>query len=68
MDWLSKHADTVVVIGAILSSMLWMNSKFNEVDARFSLLEKDIAVLKTVLIMKNIMPPDLACHKEEGIK
>ncbi len=53
MDWIKKHTDTVIVIGAILSSMLWMNSKFNE-------LEKDVAIIKAVLIMKQIMPCDLA--------
>lgn len=56
MDWLKKHGDAVMVIGAILSSMLWMNGKFNEI-------EKDVAVIKTVLIMKQIMPNDLATHK-----
>lgn len=52
MDLLKKHVDTVIVLGAILSSMLWMNGKFNEI-------EKDIAVMKAVLVMKNIMPNEL---------
>lgn len=60
MDWLKKHTDTVIVVGAIVTSMLWMNGKFNEMDKRFSEIEKDIAVLKAVLIMKNIMPTELA--------
>lgn len=60
MEWLKKHGDAVMVIGAILSSMLWMNGKFNEI-------EKDIAVIKTVLVMKQIMPNDLAaCRKENN--
>lgn len=53
MNWFSKHVDTVVILGAILTAVLWMNSKFNE-------LEKDITVIKTVLIMKGIMPELLA--------
>ncbi len=57
MDWFKKHVDTVIVLTAILSSILWMNAKFNSV-------EKDLAVIKTVLIMKNIMPTELA-KKEE---
>jgi len=60
MDWL--------VFVAIVSSIIWVNTKLNEIDARIILLEKDIAVLKTVLIMKNIMPAELVCHKEEGGK
>lgn len=53
MDWLRKHVDTVIVLGGILSSVLWMNTKFNELD-------KEISIIKTVLIMKNIMPSELA--------
>ncbi len=52
MDFFKKHADTLSIITAIIVSMLWMNSKFNE-------LEKDMAVMKTVLIMRNIMPESL---------
>jgi len=57
MEWIKKHVDTVIVLGAILSSMLWMNGKFNEI-------EKDIAVMKAVLVMKNIMPNEL-CKGEK---
>lgn len=53
MDLMKKHIDTVIIIGAIISSVLWMNTKFNS-------LEKDILVIKTVLIMKNILPTELA--------
>ncbi len=60
MEWLKKHTDTVIVIGSILSCMIWMNGKFSDIDHRFSEIEKDLAVLKTVLIMRNIMPTELA--------
>lgn len=65
MDWFTKHADTVVTIGALIGSMLWMNGNFNSIDRRFSELEKDIAIIKTVLVMKNIMPTDLCKAQEE---
>jgi len=55
MDWLKKHTDTVMVLSAILGAMIWMNGKFNQ-------LEKEIAIVKTVLIMKGIMPSELAIH------
>ena len=57
MDWLKKHTDLVIMLSAFASAMLWMNGKFNEI-------EKDIAVMKAVLIIKNIMPCELANHKE----
>lgn len=57
MDWVKKHVDTVIVLGGILSSVLWMNHKFAEI-------EKDMAIVKTVLIMKNIMPQELAAKSD----
>mgnify|MGYP001588606428 CR=1 FL=1 len=61
MDWMKKHVDTVIILGAFGASMLWMNGKFNEI-------EKDIAIMKAVLVMKNIMPSELAkdCEKIHG--
>lgn len=53
MEWFKKHTDTVIILAAFGASMLWMNGKFND-------LEKDIVMIKTVLIIKNIMPSDLA--------
>jgi len=55
MDWFKNHVDTVVVRGGILGSLLWMNGKFNN-------LEKEMAVVKTVLIMKDILPKELASN------
>lgn len=56
MEWFKKHVDTAIILGAFGTSLLWMNGKFNEI-------EKDIAIIKTVLVMKNILPAELA--KEE---
>ncbi len=53
MEIIKKHVDTVIILGGILGSVLWMNGKFNE-------LEKEIAIVKTVLIIKGIMPEALA--------
>lgn len=53
MNWFTKHQDTLVILSAFAGAMLWMNGKFNQ-------LEKDIVMIKTVLIVKNIMPNELA--------
>jgi magnesium-transporting ATPase (P-type) len=58
MDWIKKHVDTVIMLSAFASAMLWMNGKFNEI-------EKDITIIKTVLIMKNIIPAELCAKKVE---
>jgi hypothetical protein len=56
-NFLKKHADTISVMLTIITSLIlsltWINSKFNDI-------EKEIAVVKTVLIMKNIYPVELA--------
>lgn len=57
---MKKHVDTVIILSAILSAVFWMNGKFNEIDKRFYEIEKDMHVLKAVMIMKNIMPNELA--------
>lgn len=56
MEWVKKHTDTVIVLGGILASVFWMNGRFNQVDARFHELEKEVAVIKTVLVVRGIMP------------
>ena len=50
---IKKHIDAIFIISAILSSMLWMNGKFNEI-------EKDMAVIKAVLVCQHILPAELA--------
>lgn len=64
MEWIRKHVDTVIILTAFGTSVLWMNGKFNEVEKEIASLRTDIAVMKTVMIMKNIMPVELAQAKE----
>ena len=45
--------------GGILTSVLWINGKFSDVNNRFNELEKDVVMIKTVLIMQKIMPSEL---------
>lgn len=58
MDWMKKHTDTALIIGSIAGCMIWMNGKFNA-------LEKDVAVIKAVLVMQKIMPSELAKQAEK---
>ena len=68
MDWFKKHTDTVLVISSIVGAMIWMNGKFSDVDQKFSNLEKEMAIIKTVLIMKGIMPTELASNLNDNPK
>ncbi|HEY3526799.1 MAG TPA: hypothetical protein VGK47_11415 [Nitrososphaeraceae archaeon] len=61
MDWLKKHGDTIATL-AVFAGCFWhLNEKMND---RLSAIEKDVAIIKTVLIMKNIMPNELAVKEE----
>jgi hypothetical protein len=69
MEWLKKHADTVVIMSAILSSFLWMTGKFSDIDKRFNDIDKRLVRIETVLVMKGIMPTELAInHAKENSK
>lgn len=59
-NWFSKHVDTVIVLTAIMSSILWMNGKFSYIEKEISRIDKEISVIKAILIIKHILPPDLA--------
>ncbi len=58
---LEKYGQTIIVLLSILSttlgSCMWMNGKFNDI-------EKDILTIKNVLILKGIMPAEMAKTKE----
>lgn len=60
INWFKRHVDTVIVLGGILTAVLWMNGKFSSIGDRFNEIDKRLVRIETVLIMKNIMPPELA--------
>ena len=53
MDWFKKHADTIVILSSFVMCFWTLNEKISKI-------ESDIIVIKTVLVMKNIMPAELA--------
>ena len=65
MEWFKKHADSVTTIATLMGALIWMNSRFNEIDQRFGNIEKDMAIIKTVLIMKDIFPKELATNSDQ---
>ena len=58
MEWLKKHADTLAILGTFAICFWTLNEKINTID-------KDLTVIKTVLLMKEIMPSHLANKIEE---
>lgn len=64
MNWFKQHTDTALVLGAILSAVLWMNGQFNDARKDMNELKCDMMVMKTVMVMKGIMPTDVATSKQ----
>jgi hypothetical protein len=65
MDWFKKHVDTCIIMGGVVSSFLWMNSSINDLKNDISDLKTQMAIVKTVLLMKNILPSELAKEGEK---
>ena len=49
-NWLTKHADTLVIISSIIGSILWNNSQFNDLTREISNVKQDVAIVKTILM------------------
>lgn len=61
MEWIKKHADTVVVLGAVLGAMMWMNGTLNDVQKEIYTVQKELSIVKTVMLMNGHYPKELAC-------
>ena len=59
VNWFTKHVDTIIVLSTLFGGVFWMNGKFDDIEKRFDVIEKDLVVIKTVMIMKGIMPESL---------
>ncbi len=67
MDWLKKHGDTAAILTVLLMAYFWVDSKFDNMSVKIADLqkqvyeiEKDVAIIRTVMIMKNIYPEQMA--------
>jgi hypothetical protein len=59
-NWFKKHADTLAVISIMVGGFYWMDAKIEKVNDRLTAVEKDMGIVKAVMLMKNILPPELA--------
>ena len=76
MDWIKKHKDSVAVITSIALSVWWMTSQVHQVEkdlgkeisglrSEITSIQKDMAVIKAVLIIKGMMPVEIAAKGEK---
>jgi len=64
-NWLKEHADTITILSMFALCFWNLNEKMND---GFNKIEKDVSIIKTVLIMKQIMPCELAKDQSHEIK
>jgi hypothetical protein len=64
VDWFKKHTDAIIVLTAVISCNFWMNGRLSDLRADIARLDRDIIVIKTVLLLKNIYPQELV--KSDG--
>lgn len=68
MEWVKKHVETITILGTF-AVCFWqlnekMNENFNVMQKEMSHIEKEVAIIKTVMIMRNILSNELATHEE----
>lgn len=57
MELIKKHLDTLSIIGVVVGAALWMQTSIHRLENEF---QREISLIKTVLIMQKIMPAELA--------
>ena len=66
VNWWSKHVDTLAILTSIFTAIFWMNAKFNGIDKDFAKVNQQLMKIETILILKGIMPCELAVKTDEG--
>lgn len=65
METLSKHVDTVIIVGGILASVLWMNGKFNQIGEKLNDIDKRMVKVETIIYIKGLVSNELAAYGEK---
>lgn len=58
-----KHADTLIIIGFICGGLYWTDGKIEKVNDRITNLEQEVSQVKTVLIIRGMMPESMAVQE-----
>lgn len=69
METVKKYSHVLIISVWAISFIMWTHSQFNELKKDVFLLEKEVCMMKTFIIMKNIMPNELtSTHTEQTPK
>ena len=69
MDVLKKHYETLTILmstaALMIGACMWLNGKFSEITERIDRINNRLTKIETVLVMRGIMPSQLACSEDE---
>lgn len=64
MDFFKKNYETVkslaIIIGAVIYLHNFIDAKMDGINSRLTILEKDVSIMKTILIMQGTIPKEFA--------
>lgn len=55
-----KHVEMFTILGVMVAGFALQEVRFSRIDARMSALEKEVTQIKTVLIIRGMMPDCMA--------
>ena len=68
MDLIKKHVDTIIVLGGILGSVMWMNGLETRLNEKIAGIDKRLTVIETVMIMQGHNIKGVATNNTENIE
>ncbi len=82
MRWLKQNVDAFIVLTSVITAAIWMSSQISKtkedlihvilkkektLDRRIFAIEKDVAVIRGVLISKDILPWTIITRDEKFV-
>ena len=68
MEWNKPIVDSaIVILGVVIIALIWPNN-ISKIKHDINDIKNELAIIKTVLVMKQIMPCELAKTPTENLK
>lgn len=68
MEWLAGHADSVIVLGSVVGSALWMTKQIShlklDMEQKLNRIDRRLIRIETALMLHGILPGSNAGNDE----
>ncbi len=65
MEWFKNHGDAIAIITVSITCFWTLNEKISVLERDVSNIRTEVAIIKTVMIMKNIMPSEVVHSNQD---